>query len=138
MSRAGSAKGKKKILFVCVENSCRSQMAEGLARQMGRDAVEVFSAGSRPSRKVNSDAVRVMREIGIDIAAYQPKSVENFKAQHFDYVISMGCGEQCPFVLTGTPIEWAVEDPKGKDLNFFRKTRDKIYEKLLDFLKEIL
>ena len=84
---------KKKILFLCVNNSCRSQMAEGFAKFYGKDKIEVYSAGSDPSRKVNRSAIEVMKEKGIDISRQKSKGFSELPHKNFDYVISMGCGD---------------------------------------------
>jgi len=126
---------KPRILFVCIENSCRSQMAEGFAKFYGRDKIEVFSAGSNPSGKVDQTAIEVMKERGIDISNQKSKGFNDLPYKSFDYVITMGCGDACPFVPAKTRIEWEIEDPKGKPKEKFREARDKIEEKIKEFLK---
>jgi len=128
---------KPRILFVCIENSCRSQMAEGFARFYGRDKIEVLSAGSNPSGKVNELAIEVMREKGIDISGQKSKGFNDLPYKSFDYVITMGCGDVCPFVPAKERIEWEIEDPKGKSKKKFRELRDKIEEKIKEFLKKL-
>ena len=118
----------KRILFVCVENSCRSQMAEGFARHYGKDRVEVYSAGSKPSGKVNETAIEVMKEKGIDISSQSSKGFLDLPVQEFDVVVTMGCKDACPFVPSKAHIEWDVPDPSGKPIEFFRDVRDKIEE----------
>ncbi|MFA5320978.1 MAG: arsenate reductase ArsC [Candidatus Omnitrophota bacterium] len=88
---------KKKVLFVCIENSCRSQMAEGFARRMGGDILEPYSAGSNPADEVSPSAVAVMAEAGIDISSQKPKGFAAFPAAEFDYLVGMGCSDTCPF-----------------------------------------
>jgi arsenate reductase len=127
----------RRVLFVCVENSCRSQMAEGLARYFGEGIVEVCSAGSKPSGKVSPDAVKVMREIGIDISRQTSKGFTELPFDNFDYVISMGCKDACPSVPAERHIEWDIEDPKGKDIDFFRFTRDKIKGLVADLIDSV-
>jgi arsenate reductase len=126
---------KPRILFVCIENSCRSQMAEGFTKFYGEDKIEVFSAGSNPSGKVNELAVKVMKEKGVDISGQKSKGFTELPSKDFDYVITMGCGDVCPFVPAKTRIEWEIEDPKGKPKEKFREARDKIEEKIKEFLK---
>jgi len=128
---------KPKILFVCIENSCRSQMAEGFAKILGKDQFEIFSAGSNPSGKVDDLAIEVMKEKGIDISRQQSKGFKDLPYKNFDYVITMGCGDACPFVPSKESIDWGIEDPKGKSKEKFRKTRDEIEKKIKEFLKEL-
>lgn len=127
----------KKILFVCVENSCRSQMTEGLARHVGKLLLEPYSAGSKPSRVVNPNAIKVMKEIGIDISRYRSKGFDDLAERDFDYVITLGCGDACPFFPAGKHVDWNIEDPKNKDIEYFRKTRDQIKAKIQQLLTEI-
>jgi len=129
----------KKVLFVCIENSCRSQIAEGFAKSIGKDAVEAYSAGSKSSGVVNPMAVEVMQEIGIDIAGQKSKGFLDLPVKKFDYVITLGCKDVCPFVPASEHIEWQIADPKDKGLDFFRKIRDQIgreVEKLIQNVKE--
>ena len=127
----------KKVLFVCVENSCRSQMAEGFARVLGKGKIESYSAGSRPSGKVNPDAIRFMQEAGIDIFSFRSKGFYDLGIKDFDYVITMGCKDTCPFVSARKHIDWQIEDPKDKGEDFFRKTRDLIKEKVEQLIREV-
>ncbi|MFA7294969.1 MAG: arsenate reductase ArsC [Candidatus Omnitrophota bacterium] len=127
----------KKVLFVCVENSCRSQIAEGFAKALGGVKLESYSAGSKPSGKVNPDAIKVMREIGIDISAVKSKGFNDLTVKDFDYVITMGCKDICPFVPAKEHIDWEIEDPKGKGEEFFRKIRDLIKEKVESLIREV-
>ena len=127
----------KNVLFVCVENSCRSQMAEGFARIFGKSVLIAYSAGSRPSGKVNSDAIAVMLENGIDISKNQSKGFDSLDARQFDYVITMGCGDVCPFIPAKEHRNWEITDPKGRGVEFFRKTRDEIKGKVIELIKEI-
>lgn len=124
----------KKILFICVENSCRSQMAEGFARDLGKDIIESYSAGSNPSGKINPDAVKVMAEEGIDISSQRSKGFEGLPVKKFDFAITLGCEDTCPFVASVKHIEWNIEDPKGKDIESFRKARNDIKKKVKNFI----
>jgi len=128
---------RPKVLFVCIENSCRSQMAEGFAKYYGEDRVEVFSAGSNPSGKVNELAIEVMKEKGINISGQESKGFKDLPYKSFDFVITMGCGDVCPFVPAKERIEWEIEDPKGKPKEKFREARDKIEKKIKEFFKNL-
>jgi len=123
-----------RIVFVCVENSCRSQMAEGFARFYGKGKVEAFSAGSRPSGRVNETAVLVMKEVGIDISSKESKGFDSLLHKEFDMVVTMGCGDECPFVPAKKRIDWKIRDPKGRPIEFFREVREEIKEKVLDLM----
>ncbi|MFQ6082303.1 MAG: arsenate reductase ArsC [Candidatus Aminicenantia bacterium] len=127
----------KNILFVCIENSCRSQMAEAFARFYGKGKIEAYSAGSKPASKVDELAILVMKERGIDISHQKSKSFDNLPAEKFDIVVSMGCGEQCPFVPAKIRLEWDIPDSKGKSIDFFRKVRDEIERKIIALLQNI-
>jgi len=111
------------LLFVCVENSCRSQLAEGFARAAGCDA---FSAGSRPSGQVNPKAVASMAELGIDITGQQSKSLDDLPDGGFDGAVTMGCGDSCPQVAAAHREDWAIPDPKAMDVEGFREVRDQV------------
>lgn len=128
---------KKTILFICVENANRSIMAETFARHHGGEEFEIYSAGSKPSGKVNPDALKVLQEKNINISAAHSKGFKELPVQKFDYAVAMGCADTCPYVPTIKYIEWNIEDPKGKSLDTFRKVRDEIEQKVLDLLKEI-
>lgn len=118
---------KRRLLFVCVENSCRSQIAEGFARALGADA---FSAGSKPSGKVNETAVALMREKGINLASHRSKSLQELPPEEWDCVVTMGCGDACPTVPAKRRVNWAIPDPKGLPLDEFRRVRDLIEAKV--------
>lgn len=129
-----------KILFVCVENSCRSQIAEGLVNHLSKKInkkIKAYSAGSKPIGKVDPLAIEVMREINIDISLQKSKNFKDLFTKNFDYVVTLGCKEICPFVPAKKYVHWKIEDPKGKDIEFFRKIRDKIKKKIEELLKEI-
>ena len=118
----------KKILFVCVENSCRSQMAEGFARILGKEKCIAFSAGSKPSGVVNTKAIASMHEIGYNLGLHTSKSVDGFGNKHFDYVITMGCGDACPFIEAKHHLDWNIPDPKNMSPAEFAEVRDLIGE----------
>jgi len=126
----------KSVLFVCVHNSCRSQMAEGFARSYGADKVMACSAGSRPSGVVDSGAIKVMGEVGIDISDAASNGFDDLPKKEFDYVVTMGCGDACPFVPARKNLDWDIMDPKGKGEEFFRKVRDQIGQNVRQLIKE--
>ena len=131
------SKEKKKILFVCVENARRSQMAEGFAKAFGQGKLEVYSAGSRPSLEIDPLVIEVMKEKRIDRTAKRPKGLNDLPPIEMDYLITMGCEEVCPAVLAKKIMEWKIPDPKGKSIDFFREVRDIIEGKLKSLLEEI-
>ncbi|MGE5176696.1 MAG: arsenate reductase ArsC [Hyphomicrobiales bacterium] len=114
------------LLFVCIENSCRSQMAEGFARARGQGRVTAYSAGSRPSGTVNPRAIRFMAEKGVDITAQRSNGLNDLPAIHWDYVVTMGCGDECPFLPATHRLDWDLPDPKNLDDDGFRAVRDRI------------
>jgi len=126
------------VLFVCVENSCRSQMAEGFAKEMGEGILRAYSAGSRPSGEVNPMAISVMSEAGIDISRNGSKGFNRLPVKEFDYVITLGCKDICPLVPAKEHIEWHIDDPKGRGIEFFRKVRDDIRGKVADLVELII
>jgi len=125
---------KKRFLFVCVENSCRSQMAEAFARIYGGEGVEAYSAGSRPSGVVNPKAIESMREIGYDLATHESKSLDDLPDVEWDFVATMGCGDECPFVRAKRREDWQIPDPKEMNAADFRQVRDEIGEKVRSLL----
>jgi arsenate reductase len=127
----------KRILFVCIENSCRSQIAEGFARFFGKDILEAYSAGSRPSGKINRMAIEVMQEIGIDISRQKSKGFQELAVKGFDYVVTLGCKDVCPFIPATEHIEWQISDPEDKPIEFFRKVRDDIKVKVEELIQNI-
>ena len=124
---------KKRLLFVCVENSCRSQIAEAFARIHGGDDIEAFSAGSRPSGVVNPKAIESMREIGYDLSTHQSKSLDDIPHVIYDFVATMGCGDECPFIRAKHREDWNIPDPKDLNSAEFRRIRDEIAEKVSGF-----
>lgn len=120
----------KKVLFVCVENSNRSQMAEAFARLYGGDQVEAHSAGSRPSGRINSRAVQFMLEVGCDLTVQESKSLDRFNGTEMDVAVTMGCGDACPLVRAGRREEWNIPDPKELPDEEFRAIRDLIERKV--------
>ena len=115
----------KRVLFVCVENSNRSQMAEAFARKLGGEGMEAFSAGSKPSGRINPKAIRFMAELGIDLSTQASKSLDDI-AGEFDAVVTMGCGDSCPWVPARRREDWALPDPRDMDEVQYRGVRDEI------------
>lgn len=124
----------KRFLFVCIENSCRSQIAEAFVRIHTTGNVEVYSAGSRPSGKVNPKAIVSMQEIGYDLTKHTSKSIEEIPDIEYDFVATMGCGDECPYVKAKNREDWNIPDPKNVTQAQFRKTRDLIEQKVKDLL----
>ena len=123
--------GKKKLLFVCVENSNRSQMSQAFAKMIGGSAVKAYSAGSNPAGSINQKAILIMKELGYDLKTHHPKSLEEVKEYApFDVVVTMGCGDACPWMPAKQFIEWEIPDPKEMNEEEFRKVRDLIKEKV--------
>ena len=128
---------KKKVLFVCIENSNRSQMAEAFAKMAG-NAVETYSAGSSPSGKINAKAVAAMKEIGYDLTGHRSKSLEQVSQfAPFDAVVTMGCGDACPWMPSKKFIDWEIPDPKEMDEPNFRLVRDLIKNKVAELLASL-
>lgn len=119
-----------RLLFVCVENSCRSQMAEAWARALGGDAVEARSAGSRPSGQVNPKAIESMARAGVDLDGHRSQPISDFDQPGFDWVVTMGCGDDCPWVPARYREDWAIPDPKHMDPPEFDAVRDTIRRKV--------
>jgi len=127
----------KTVLFVCVENACRSQMAEGLFNQLASGKAKAISAGTRPAERVNPSAVKVMKEIGIDISKQRPKLLTQGMIEDADKVVLMGCGaEECPLIPKDFE-DWGIEDPSEKPLQTFRKVRDNIKRMVEGLIGEI-
>jgi len=124
----------KKVLFVCVENSCRSQIAEAFAKIDGQDCIEPYSAGSRASGKVNEKAIKSMQEIGYDLRDNRSKFLNDIPAVEYDFAITMGCGDECPNVRAKRRVDWAIPDPKNMNNEEFNKIRDMIREKTLELI----
>ena len=125
----------RNILFVCIENSNRSQMAQAYARIFGKDKVNAYSAGSRPSGKINPKAIAAMADEGYDLTVHVSRSVDELpKDVLFDYVVGMGCGDDCPFVPAKQRIEWDIPDPRALEGEDFLKVRDMIREKVQELV----
>jgi arsenate reductase (thioredoxin) len=128
----------KRILFVCVENSNRSQMSEAFARIHGGSEVEPYSAGSRPSGKVNPKAIASMKELGYDLSTHQSKSLEEAKQfAPFDAVVTMGCGDACPWMPAKKFVDWQIPDPREMNEDDFREVRNLVEQKVKELLREL-
>ncbi len=127
---------RKRVLFVCIENSNRSQMAEAFARMHGGDAVEALSAGSKPSGRINPKAARFMGELGYDLTAHASKSLADVTGE-FDAVVTMGCGDDCPWVPAKRREDWALPDPKDLDDDGYRAVRDEISRRVRALLASL-
>ena len=125
------------ILFVCVHNAGRSQMAAGYAQALGGDRIEVRSAGSEPADQINPNAIAVMAEEGIDIAANAPKILTTDAVRESDVVITMGCGDTCPIFPGKRYEDWVLEDPAVKGVESVRPIRDEIKDRVLTLLAEL-
>lgn len=126
-----------KLLFVCIENSNRSQMAEAFVRIHGGAEVEVYSAGSQPSGKINPRAVEAMAELGYDLFRHDSKSLDQIPDITFDFVVTMGCGDACPWIPAKNREDWDIPDPKEMNDEQFRSVRDLIERKVLQLLNKL-
>ncbi len=129
---------KKKVLFVCVENSNRSQMSQAFAKIYGGDTIEAYSAGSKPSGKINPKAIAAMKEFGYDLSIHQSKSLKEVEQYApFDAVVTMGCGDACPWMPAKTFLDWQIPDPKEMNEEDFRKVRNLVEEKVKNLLSAL-
>ncbi len=127
----------KRVLFVCVENSNRSQMAEAFARKHGVQSVAAMSAGSRPSGQINPRAVQFMAESDCDLSTQHSKSLAEIGNDPFDAVVTMGCGDACPWIPAARRLDWALPDPKHLSDDEFRRVRNEIEQRVLGLLREL-
>jgi arsenate reductase len=127
----------KRVLFVCVENSCRSQLAQALVKMRGEGKIEAYSAGSRPSGIVNPKAIASMRELGYDLSKHASKGLADVPDVEFDAAITMGCGDACPRVRALIHEDWGIPDPKDLDAEEFRKVCEMIDTKVKDLLQRL-
>src|SRR5258706_3625877 len=129
---------KKKVLFVCVENSNRSQMSQAFAKIYGGDTIEAYSAGSNPSGKINPKAIAAMKEFGYDLSTHQSKSLKQVEQYApFDAVVTMGCGDACPWMPAKIFLDWQIPDPKEMNEEDFRKVRNLVEEKVKNLLSAL-
>ncbi|OGR90297.1 MAG: protein tyrosine phosphatase [Elusimicrobia bacterium RIFCSPHIGHO2_02_FULL_57_9] len=127
---------KKKVLFVCVENSCRSQMAEGYARALGKKVLQAWSAGSKPSGNVDENAIKTMQEDGIDISGHLSKGLTDLPFMTWDCIVTMGCGDGCPSLPAKKRLDWDFPDPRSLSPEDFRRVRDDIKSRVRDLIEE--
>jgi len=127
----------KGVLFLCIHNAGRSQMAAGFMRQLGADVVNVYSAGSEPAHTINPAAVEAMLEVGIDIASAQPQIWTMEMLHAVDVVVTMGCGDACPFIPGKKYVDWPLSDPAGKGVEAVRPIRDEIEQLVKGLLAEL-
>ena len=127
----------KRVLFVCVENANRSQMAEAFARMEGGDAIDAHSAGSKPSGVINPKAIHFMDELGYDLRTHTSKSLDAIAGMDFDAVVTMGCGDSCPWVPATRRENWALPDPKHLDDDGYRAVREDILVRVRTLLKSL-
>ena len=129
----------KRVLFVCVENAGRSQMAEAFARKYGGGKVEALSAGTMPAKEVNPVVIQVMQEKGIDLTANKPKAITRQMVQDADMIIVMGCSAEgfCPAPLLSKVVDWQIEDPKDKPIEKVREIRDELDSRIRKLINEI-
>ncbi len=129
---------RKRVLFACRENACRSQMASAFAQHLAGDRLEVFNGGSEPAEKVNPDMAKVMEEIGIDMAYRIPKTIDTaISHSPPEIIITMGCGEECPYVPGARRQDWDLPDPAGQPIEFMRDVRDRIEQRVKDLINEL-
>lgn len=127
----------KKVLFVCVENSCRSQIAEAFAKMHGEGLIEAFSSGSRPSGIVNPKAIASMAAIDYDLSAHVSIGLNDIPNLTYEYAITMGCGDECPMIIAKNREDWALPDPKNMDTIEFNQIRDIIESEVKDLIYKI-
>lgn len=127
----------KKVVFVCVENSCRSQMAEAFGKMHGKGIIEVYSSGSRPSGIVNPKAIASMAEVGYDLSKHASIGLDELPQINWEYAITMGCGDECPMLKANHREDWGLPDPKHMEPKEFAKVRDIIEREVMDLIEEI-
>ncbi len=128
----------KNILFVCIENSNRSQMAQAFANMYGGADIHAYSAGSRPSGKVNPKAIAAMKELGYNLELHQSKSLDELPDVQFEYAVTMGCGDACPLVRAKHRIDWNIPDPREMDEAAFREVRNMIGDKVKELVRKMV
>jgi arsenate reductase len=137
VSAGPSGEGRPTVLFLCIHNAGRSQMAAGWAERLGGDGVRVLSAGSEPAASVNPVAVEAMAEVGIDISAGTPRRWTSAMLGTVDVVVTMGCGDECPYVPGTRYVDWELPDPAGQPIEVVRAVRDEIRGRVEGLLDEL-
>ncbi len=127
---------KKKVAFVCVHNSCRSQMAEGWSKKLGSDVLEVYSAGTEEYPEVKPKAIEVMEEAGVDMTGHHPKLLSAIP-EEVDILVTMGCNVVCPYWPNQHQEDWGLDDPSGGSVDAFRNTRDVIKKKVEELIRRV-
>lgn len=127
----------KNVLFVCIENSCRSQIAEAFVNMYGQEIIKAYSSGSRPSGRVNPGAIAAMQEAGYDLSVHESKSLEAIPDIEYDLVVTMGCGDECPVIRAKDRLDWDIPDPKNMDKKDFAEVRDLIRDKVKELINKI-
>jgi protein-tyrosine-phosphatase len=127
----------KRVIFVCIENSNRSQMAQAFARIHGAGKIEAYSAGSRPSGRINPKAINAMKLLGYDLTSHSSKGLDEFIGQEFDAAVTMGCGDECPRVIANKRIEWQIPDPRDMTPDQFLEVRTLIEVKVKELIDSI-
>ncbi|MSR80086.1 MAG: arsenate reductase ArsC [Gemmataceae bacterium] len=126
-----------RVIFVCIENSNRSQMAQAFAQMIGGDRIEAHSSGSRPSGRINPRAIEAMGEMGYDLSTHISKGLDTFNGTQFDAAVTMGCGDECPLVMAKQRLDWQIPDPREMNPSEFRQVRDLIGTKVRELLFEL-
>lgn len=127
----------KKVLFVCVENSCRSQMAEAFGKKLGNGVIDVYSGGSRPSGRVNGKAISSMKETGYDLTLHTSKSLQAIPQIQYDYIVTMACGDECPSIPAKKREDWDIPDPQHMEMNQFNEVRDSIKKHVIQLIEDV-
>ena len=126
-----------RVLFVCLHNAGRSQMSQAFLERLADGRHEARSAGSTPGDRVHPGVVRAMREVGIDVASRRPRSIEHADAEWADVVVTMGCGDACPYVPGKRYVDWDLPDPKGRPLGDVQAIRDEVYARVEELVREL-
>ena len=127
----------KRVVFVCIENSNRSQMAEAFARIHGAGKVDAYSAGSRPSGRVNPRAIEAMKERGYDLTTHRSKGLDAFNGKEVEVAVTMGCGDECPLVCAEQRVDWKIPDPRDMSEDQFREVRNLIETKVKELIENL-
>ncbi len=133
-----TVEGRPEILFLCVHNAGRSQMAAAFARELGNERVVVYSAGSDPGEELNPAVIEVMKEVGLDISNESPKRLTEEMGRRADVIVTMGCGDSCPVYLGKRYEDWELQDPAGKSVEAVREIRDEIRSRVGALVEELL